>query len=281
MGTRYTTQGITGYNADPPPDNATKGDDNKVAWVNHVEKIGDPIKTQAAAIDTAILDMVDVATIEKSANYTTVEDDNGRVLECISSPDITLGLAATMGSGYKVTVKTVSGTTTVSLGGADEIDGSATDRSVAVGEAETYVVNDAADAYLIAGAKPNTFATGTRMLFQQTAAPTGWTKDTTSVNNRALRVVSGDVVNGGDTNFTTVFSATRVTSANGAHLHAAGTLEAGTLIGSTVTRGSGGFTTPPHPHGHDITGNTDVESSHTHTSDLNVFYLDVIVAVKD
>src|SRR5712671_6740374 len=34
------------------------------------------------------------------------------------------------------------------------------------------------------------FASGTRLLFQQTSAPTGWTKDTTH-NDKALRVVSG------------------------------------------------------------------------------------------
>ena len=36
------------------------------------------------------------------------------------------------------------------------------------------------------------FPSGTKMLFQQTAAPTGWTKDTGS-NDVALRVVSGTV----------------------------------------------------------------------------------------
>ncbi|BCV03688.1 MAG: hypothetical protein CM15mV71_320 [Caudoviricetes sp.] len=36
-----------------------------------------------------------------------------------------------------------------------------------------------------------------RMLFQQTSAPTGWTKDTSDTNNRALRVVSGSAGSGG------------------------------------------------------------------------------------
>jgi len=43
------------------------------------------------------------------------------------------------------------------------------------------------------------------MLFQQTAAPTGWTKQTTH-NNKALRVVTGTASFGGSTAFTTVFS---------------------------------------------------------------------------
>lgn len=54
------------------------------------------------------------------------------------------------------------------------------------------------------------FPSGTRMLFQQTSAPTGWTKDTTtSVDNRALRVVSGTAGSGGSTAFTSVFASNR------------------------------------------------------------------------
>lgn len=47
--------------------------------------------------------------------------------------------------------------------------------------------------------------TGTLMLFQQTAAPTGWTKQTTH-DNKALRVVSGTAGSGGTTAFSTVFA---------------------------------------------------------------------------
>lgn len=50
------------------------------------------------------------------------------------------------------------------------------------------------------------FPSGTLMLFQQTAAPTGWTKQTTH-DNKALRVVSGTAGSGGSTAFTSVFTA--------------------------------------------------------------------------
>jgi hypothetical protein len=51
------------------------------------------------------------------------------------------------------------------------------------------------------------FPTGTRMSFQQTAAPTGWTKDTTAgLDNSAMRIVTGSVVNGGTQGFTTAFA---------------------------------------------------------------------------
>lgn len=48
-------------------------------------------------------------------------------------------------------------------------------------------------------------ASGTVMLFAQTAAPTGWTKSTTH-NDKSLRVVSGTASSGGSTAFSTVFA---------------------------------------------------------------------------
>jgi hypothetical protein len=50
------------------------------------------------------------------------------------------------------------------------------------------------------------FASGTVMLFGQTAAPTGWTKDSTNFNNSSLRVVTGTASSGGSVDFTTAFA---------------------------------------------------------------------------
>lgn len=47
------------------------------------------------------------------------------------------------------------------------------------------------------------FTSGTKMLFQQTTAPTGWTKDTTH-NDKALRVVTGTAGSGGTNAFSTL-----------------------------------------------------------------------------
>jgi hypothetical protein len=52
----------------------------------------------------------------------------------------------------------------------------------------------------VANAEP--FPSGTSMLFQQTAAPTGWTKQTTH-NDKALRIVTGTVGTGGSVAFST------------------------------------------------------------------------------
>lgn len=50
------------------------------------------------------------------------------------------------------------------------------------------------------------FDSGTVMLFAQTTAPTGWTKDTTNYNNSGLRIVTGTASTGGSVDFTTAFA---------------------------------------------------------------------------
>lgn len=55
------------------------------------------------------------------------------------------------------------------------------------------------------GANRADIPSGTLMLFQQTAAPTGWVKQTTH-DNKALRVVSGTAGSGGSAAFTTAFA---------------------------------------------------------------------------
>jgi len=56
----------------------------------------------------------------------------------------------------------------------------------------------------VANAEP--FPSGTKMIFQQSSAPTGWTKVTSNVNNKALRLVSGNVSSGGNQAFTSAFA---------------------------------------------------------------------------
>jgi hypothetical protein len=72
------------------------------------------------------------------------------------------------------------------------------------------------------------FAAGTVMMFVQTSAPTGWTKNT-SHDNKALRVVSGTASTGGSVAFTTAFASQAV---------------AGTVNGTTLTEGQ----LPSHRH---------------------------------
>lgn len=58
------------------------------------------------------------------------------------------------------------------------------------------------------------FTSGTKTIFRQTSAPTGWTKETVNFNNHTLRVTNGATSSGGSVDFTTVFSPTAYTFTN-------------------------------------------------------------------
>lgn len=138
------------------------------------------------------------------------------------------------------------------------------------------------------------FDSGTKMMFVQTAAPTGWTKDTTH-NNKALRVVSGTASSGGSVAFTTAFASQAVAGTVGTsgattlstseipshshslpgtiQLYGAPSLGSGVLtqisVQNTGAAGGGGS----HTHGGGTFTGTAIN--------LAVQYVDVIIATKD
>lgn len=168
----------------------------------------------------------------------------------------------------------------------------------------------ATGAITMSGRLVDAFPTGTLMLFQQTAAPTGWTKQTTH-NNKSLRVVSGTASSGGTTAFTDVFTGTTtgshvLTTANlPAHTHgaiadhthtvptvkptssstssitgihyatytysSANSTDGGVVATSVATNAGGG-------HTHTSVGGG---TGHTHSMDMRVQYVDLIIAAKD
>lgn len=138
-----------------------------------------------------------------------------------------------------------------------------------------------------------TLASGTAMIFNQTSAPTGWTKVTTH-NDKALRIVSGAVGTGGSVAFSTAFasqsvsgtvgSTTLSTSQMPSHSHIATAWE-----GSFGPTGSGRLYYSRNgdltyqPIGTDSVGGG---GSHNHSFtgtaiNLAVSYVDVIIATVD
>jgi hypothetical protein len=136
----------------------------------------------------------------------------------------------------------------------------------------------------------SSFPATTKMLFQQTSAPTGWTKITTT-DNAALRLVSGSVSSGGTVDFTTAFAANSVgattlsTAQLASHNHFVG-LDVGsatTQFGTgTLAANRSSFTYCGSNNNGPNTSSTGSGSSHTHSyQSLAVKYVDVIIASKD
>lgn len=142
---------------------------------------------------------------------------------------------------------------------------------------------------------PGAFPPGTRIIFQQTSAPTGWTKITT-FNDVALRLVSGTASSGGTTVFSTVFGTSKttggsiITQANlpsfSMVVQGAGQaiIDLSNSSGSsdTVVRGGGsigaiGF---PIDNGSFFVASGGSGTTHNHTLSLDLAYADVIIASK-
>ncbi len=127
------------------------------------------------------------------------------------------------------------------------------------------------------------FSAGTLMLFQQTAAPTGWTKETTH-NNKSLRVVTGSVSSGGATAFTSVFGSGKTTGAHElsiaempAHTHVVYADQRADYSNDLDQRG----VKPSSSSANADTSSTGGGGTHTHTLSLDLQYVDMIIAIKD
>ena len=124
------------------------------------------------------------------------------------------------------------------------------------------------------------FPSGTRMAFQQTSAPTGWTKDTTAaINDSVLRLVTGTPSSGGSTAFSTFNAST----ATGATTLSTAQMPSHTHNISGLVRSWGGAA-PGYLTGNGanaVSGATGGGGSHTHSLATNIKYYDFIIASKD
>ena len=108
---------------------------------------------------------------------------------------------ATASGGVSVTGTASATTFSGDLNGT--INTATTAATQTAGDNTTKVATTAFVTTAVANAEP--FPAGTSMLFQQTNAPTGWTKQTTH-DDKALRIVTGTVGTGGSSAFSTAFA---------------------------------------------------------------------------
>lgn len=211
-------------------------------------------------------------------------------LDALAALAATAGMLARTGAGA-FAVRTLTGTAnevTVTNG-----DGSGTPTFslpatlTLTGKTVTVATQSAADnstkaastAYADAAATTATFPAGTKVLFAQTAAPTGWTKDTTH-NDKALRVVSGTASSGGATAFTSVFGSGKTTGSTvltGSNMPTTVPVSGSADINTQATNGGATFNMPYSSSG--FSGGSG--TGHTHTLSLDLQYVDVIIATKN
>jgi hypothetical protein len=140
---------------------------------------------------------------------------------------------------------------------------------------------------------PPPFASGTKMLFVQAAAPFGWTKVTT-YNDYALRIVSGTGAGtGGSVAFSTAFvngnvgSTTLSSSQMPSHIHDIALHNpSGTTNADWITVGSQSINSDDYFWGNagpfnSYMQSTGGSSSHAHSISLAVQYIDAIICTKD
>jgi hypothetical protein len=138
-------------------------------------------------------------------------------------------------------------TATATAGGVGYGTGTA-NAYTAAGTSNQVLISNGASApsfTTLGGAGISEFPSGTALLFQQTTAPTGWTKITTT-NDAGLRIVSGSVTTGGTVGFTTAFASQAVSGsvAATASTTAGGTNSSGAVSSTTLTTAQ----IPAHTH---------------------------------
>jgi hypothetical protein len=202
---------------------------------------------------------------EKVANYGIVLNDNSSIIVCLQGITLTLPAVATLGNGWSVWVEARVGTLSLTQGMLARV--------ICEGTKFTAYIQETA----------GSFPLGTRMLFQQTTAPLGWTKETNAAfNDSALRLVTGAVTShGGSALFSGVFT-TDGARATGGHSLTVAELAAHshTQVGTNITGAlaAGGVL---GDMGTAATGVTGENAAHTHPLiGFDIAYSDVIIATK-
>ena len=108
MGTKYSSQSISGYNSTPPPDDGSVSEANKVKWSTIKNKLTDPPKVLAEAVNTAINTALDYGPISvESAAVTLGASHNNQFIELSGASTPTLQDASTLGAGWFADVKNI------------------------------------------------------------------------------------------------------------------------------------------------------------------------------
>lgn len=253
------------------------GEDDRSQGDDHVRNVKKALKATFPGLSGRAW-----RTVNRSQSYALSETDNMTTQRCAAGITVTCPAASTLGNGFTTLIR-ADGNGSVTISGPVN-DG---DSFVVPNNYTAMLVCDGSEyiALLMFHNIPSptpAFPAGTRMVFHQTAAPTGWTKLTnTQYNNAAMRMTTGVVGTGGVDDFTTVFSASRSTAG---HALTVAQLPPHTHGGGRDTQAAGlgpGWGGDAHPglSNRVATDSTGSGSTHSHTiSNMNIKFVDLIVA---
>lgn len=115
MGNPYSPQTVSGYNANPPPDDGSKSPANLGSWAMVKTKIGDPLKNFADSINAALVTAFSRIVggggiVTANSNYNVIAANQGAVIRAtVAGITITTPSAAVVGTPFVFTV--VNGST--------------------------------------------------------------------------------------------------------------------------------------------------------------------------
>jgi hypothetical protein len=299
----FTSPSISNYNTSPPTDDGAATAANQITWAKIKTKLPDPLK---AALEATITNTAAAFgkiagggdTVSSSVGIELDGTYQGKTVvitaagQTITTPD-----ASSVGSPFCFGVlNSSSGNLTLDGYGTQTINGSET-LTITAGGGGLLITNGNNWFYLGSGQNSvDGFASGTKALFFQTAAPTGWTKDT-SLDDATIRLVSGSVGDdGGSANFSDAFSARTIlathlpnhnlTVTDPGHIHGivrgapnSGNVAAGG--GENVIDSLQGDNTNPAVTGISVAFDDAARGGTQQTFDLDVKYAAAIRATKD
>lgn len=133
MGSPYSSQSVSNYNSNPPPDDGSETEANEITWATIKEKLTDPLNAQTSAQESAISTgfgkVVGGAGITSvSATYTVLSTDQGKLVRAtVAGITITTPDAADVGEPFVFAISNeTAGDITIDGSGSQTIDGAAT-----------------------------------------------------------------------------------------------------------------------------------------------------------
>src|SRR3990167_7749097 len=153
MGTKYSTNSASGYNATPPADDGTVSEANKTKWSTVKTKLADPVKDLADTINSELVTHFNNGPTAITSNTTLDGTHYNKIIQ-VSGASVTLTLtdAATLTAGWYCDIISTDASNNVTLARAtasDMINETSADVTILPLQALRLIVNSAANGFLV------------------------------------------------------------------------------------------------------------------------------------